>query len=96
MRRVHTIHAVRPLMSGVALAVVVFGVSLYALGRFVFVAQVFRNMPAVQDVGALLRFFAEAFITTEVAVQLVTVAIMFSLLWMLRDIMRLVRLPRTA
>ncbi|HWH07194.1 MAG TPA: hypothetical protein VNU47_01560 [Candidatus Paceibacterota bacterium] len=92
MRRVHTIHAVRPFVSGAALAFVALGISLYTLGRLVFVAQVFRNMPALGDIGSLTRFFLDAFLTTEVVVQLITVAIVFSALWMVADLLKLMRL----
>ncbi|HYE22841.1 MAG TPA: hypothetical protein VEA92_00070 [Candidatus Paceibacterota bacterium] len=89
MRRVHTIHTVRPYTSGIALAVVLLGISLYAIGRFVFVAQIFRNMPAVGDVSAVLRFFLSAFLHTELLVQVLTLVVCTAALWMLRDIIRL-------
>ena len=85
MRRVRTMHTVRPLMSGSVLSLAVLGVSLYVIGKSVFVAQIFRNMPAVQDVPALIRFFLEAFLHTEVLVQALTVAIVLSGIWMVHD-----------
>lgn len=88
MRRVHTIHAIRPYTSGAALAFVLLGVSLYAIGRFVFVAQVFRNMPAIEDVGAVMRFFVGAFAHTDFVVQALTLLTIASVLWMVRDIGR--------
>jgi len=89
MRRVRTMHTVRPLMSGSVLSLAVLGVSLYVIGKSVFVAQIFRNMPAIQDVPALARFFLEAFLHTEVLVQALTVAIVLSAVWMVIDATKL-------
>ena len=88
MRRVRTIHVVRPFTSGTAVAFALLGVSLYAIGRFVFVAQVFRNMPAIEDVGAVTRFLVDAFARTDFVVQLLTLLTVVATLWMLRDIGR--------
>ena len=88
MRRVHTIRTLRPFTSGIALAFVLLGVSLFTIGRFVFVAQVFRNMPAIEDVGAVIRFFVGAFAHTDLIVQVLTLFTVASILWMLRDIGR--------
>lgn len=96
MRRVRTIHAVRPLTGGTAVAVVLLGVSLYAIGRMVFVAQVFRNMPAVGDVSAVLRFFLSAFLHTDFVVQVLTLLVTAAALWMVRDIARVLSQLRTA
>lgn len=96
MRRVHTMHLLRPLVSTTALAGVVMIVSVYELGRLVFVAQVFRNMPAVQDISALLQFFVSAYLNTDVAVQLFTLLAIFGVAWMVRDIARMVQVPRVA
>jgi len=86
MRRVRTIHAVRPFTSGTAVAAVFFVLSLYAIGRFVFVAQVFRNMPALEDVSGVLQFMATAFVNTDLIVQVLTILVALSALWVVRDI----------
>jgi len=96
MKRVHMIHAVRPLTSVTALSVALLGVSLYAIGRTVFVAQIFRNMPAVQDVPAVLRFFFSAFLHTEFLVQALTLVVLASALWMVRDALRTLSHARLA
>lgn len=88
MRRVRTIHAVRPFTGGTALAAVFLVLSLYAIGRAVFVAQVFRNMPAVEDVFAVSRFFLSAFLNTDFVVQALTIFVAASALWMVRDALK--------
>lgn len=96
MRRVHTIHAVRPFTSGTAVAFALLGVSLYAIGRVVFVAQVFRNMPSGGDVAAIFQFFLAAFMNTSFVVQVLSVLVVMSALWMVRDISRMTVLTRRA
>jgi hypothetical protein len=96
MRRVRTIHRVRPFTSGTALAFALLGVSLYAIGRFVFVAQVFRNMPAIEDVGAVVRFFVGAFAHTDLVVQVLTLLTVTAAVRMVRDIGRVFMQARAA
>lgn len=96
MRRVRTVHTLRPFTSTTAIAGVAVLVSVYELGRLVFVAQVFRNMPAIQDVFALLQFFVSAYLNTDFAVQLFTLLTILGVAWMARDIARTLRVPSVA
>jgi len=89
MRRVYFVHAVRPFLSNAAGAVVLMAASLYLLGRQVFVAQVFRNMPSTSDYAALLRFFEAAFLNTSFVVQLLTVLAALASVWLVRECTRL-------
>jgi hypothetical protein len=89
MRRVRFAHAVRPFVSNAAGAFVLLGVSLYMLGREVFVAQVFRNMPS--DFAAVLRFVEAAFLNTTFVVQALTVLAAIAGLWLTREFFRLLR-----
>lgn len=91
MRRVRFVHAVR-LASSLVAAFALLGISLYLLGRQVFVAQVMRNMPA--DAAAMLRFFEAAFLNTTFLVQALTVLALLAGLWLLRECARLVTLER--
>jgi hypothetical protein len=92
MRRVHTIHAVRPLLSGTALAAVLSIGSLYLIGRKVWVARVLENMPNPVHVASVLRFFEAAFFV----VQVLCVAVVFSGAWIVRDIVRALPVLRFA
>jgi len=88
MNRVRTIHTVRPFTSGTAVALFLIVLSLYAIGRFIFVAQVFRNMPSPADIGAFLNFFVVAFMHTDFIVQVLSVLVVASLIWVARDVVR--------
>lgn len=96
MRRVHTVHTLRPLLSGGVLGTVVLAGSLFLIGRLVFVAQVFRNMPSLADATAVARFLLEAFVHTDFVVQALTLLVVLSLAWIARDIARVVAVGRTA
>lgn len=83
MRRVRVIRAVRPFISNLAGALYLLTLSLYLLGREVFVAQVWRNMEgALGDAGALARFLEGAFVSTSMNVQIITLLIGASAVWM--------------
>ncbi len=87
MRRVRTVHAAR-LSGGVLLALAFFALSLWGIGREVFVAQVLRNMPSPTHVLAALRFFADAFLTTTGAVQLLSSLALVAFFWLLERSVR--------
>lgn len=96
MRRVRTIHAVRPLASGTAFAALLALGSLYAIGREVWVAQVFANMPNPAHLAQVFVFFEAAFFNTTAVVQILCVAVLFAFAWIVRDFARSVQLPRFA
>jgi hypothetical protein len=88
MRRVRTIHALRPLVSSGFLAALVSAASLYAIGREVWVAKVFANMPSIADLSALTRFFAFAFLNTATSVQALSLLTLVASLFLAREIAR--------
>lgn len=88
MRRVYLIHALRPFVSGTALAVAVFAVALWGIGREVWVAHVIENMPNMADVAAVTRFFAAAFLNTDVIVQMLILLAGAALAYALADMLR--------
>jgi len=73
MRRVRAIRFLRPAFSPAALAFVLFLASLWGIGRQVWVARVFENMPSLADVPAFASFALGAFAGTELLVQALTV-----------------------
>lgn len=93
MRRVHTIHAIRPLASGTAFAALLATGSLYLIGREVWVARVFENMPSPAHLLSFATFFETAFFNTTTVVQVLCVAILFSFVWIVRDFVRSIQLP---
>jgi hypothetical protein len=93
LSRVRTIHFVRPLLYRAPLYVLMLGLSLAYIGREVFVAQVFLNMPSLADASALARFFIVAVGETTTSIQftlMVTIAVGIVLA---RDVVRLATLP---
>ena len=89
MRRIHIIHALRPVISLGALSVFVFVVALWGIGREVWVARVFENMPH-GDVLALSRFSLAAFDHARLVVQALTLLTLASLLYLARETTRLI------
>ncbi|HVW71828.1 MAG TPA: hypothetical protein VHB93_01600 [Candidatus Paceibacterota bacterium] len=87
MRRVRVARMVRPLLSNAALALVLFTLALYGVGREVWVAKVFENAPH-GNVLADLRFFLTAFLDTRLIVQTLCVAVVFAFVWFIRDLVR--------
>lgn len=91
MRRVRTIHAVRPFTSSTALALALAFGALWGIGRQVWVARVLENMPSLADVGATLRFAYAAFAHTDFIVQVLSVVVLGAALWLVRDGIRSLR-----
>jgi hypothetical protein len=91
MRRVRTIHAVRPLLSATALSTLLLLGTLWGIGTQVWVARVFQNMPSLADLGGLARFVLAAFLNTELLVQAFTIVALLAAIWLVRDGMRSLR-----
>lgn len=85
MMRVHAIRVMRPFVSTGALAAVLVLVSGYAISQEVWVAMVLANMPPIQDVAGVARFFASAFLNTSFAVQAFSVVAVGSVVWLARE-----------
>jgi hypothetical protein len=73
MRRVRVIHAMRPLLSGSALASVLFLLAVWGIGREVWVAHVLQNFMEVERSGNILSFLVSAFVNTRFIVQVLTI-----------------------
>lgn len=95
MRRVRTIHTVRPLLSTTAFSAILFLGALWGIGKQVWVAQVLENMLSLADVGAVSTFVLAAFINTEFIVQVLTVLALAAAIWIVRDGVRSLRSPRS-
>lgn len=75
MRRIRRIYAVRRAAPGLLISTAIGIAALWAIGREVWVAQVFANMPSVFDLPALTGFMSYAFLHTDMAVQVLAVAL---------------------
>lgn len=93
MRRVRTIHALRAASAPIGASFLVLAGSLYIIGREVWVARVFQNMPRIEDVAAVARFFTSAFLTTDVVVQALTLLTLIAALWLVREVGKLLLIP---
>lgn len=83
MRRVRTIHAVRPFFSATSLAMLFFIIALWGIGREVWVAHVFQNLQVALHAGTIGRFLVVAFENTRAVVQALTLVGVFAFIWML-------------
>lgn len=81
MRRVRAIHLLRA-VSSVAMSAALLALALYTLGREVWVAKVFANMPSLVDVPATLSFFANAFLRTDLLVQILSIIVLATAVWL--------------
>lgn len=88
MRRVRAIHTLKSAASGVGVSVVMLVLSLYLIGREVWVARVWENMPSIANVDAFTRFFTYAFTHTHFSVQLLILVMIAAAVWFLREIAR--------
>lgn len=88
MRRVRTIHALRSASTGAGASVLLLTLSLYLIGREVWVARVWENMPKLSHLGSFVRFFTYAFTHTHPSVQLLVLLVIFAALWFVRELIR--------
>lgn len=90
MRRVHRIYALRTLSSfGVAFASL--ALVLWGIGREVWVAKVFENMPSLTNVPAMLSFGIGAFVHTDLFVQILSIAVVAATVWCARECARVLK-----
>lgn len=88
MRRVHTIHRLRPVVSLSMCSFVVGALALWGIGKEVWVARVFENMPRSSDLLSVGRFYFAAFSSTELLVQALVLATIVSCLYVVRGTVR--------
>lgn len=81
MRRVRIMHATRT-FAPVFGAGVLFMLAAWEIGREVWVAKVFENMPSFADVPAVLNFVGNAFVHTEAVVQILFILALGALVWL--------------
>lgn len=91
MRRVARIRVLKYFTSGSALAIVVSVTALWGIGREVWVARVFENAPT--QLADLLHFSLFAFGHTRFVVQILSVLVLMSLLYIARESAKLLSSP---
>ena len=90
MRRVHTIHILRPVFSGFTVCTLVLVVCIFAISREVWVARVLENMPHTNNVTDFSRFWLVAFDNTRLTVQALSLLTIAALAYLARETSRLV------
>lgn len=88
MRRVRTIRLLRPFSSGFTVVCLLLVVTLWGIGREVWVARVFANGP--QDFFGHALYFAYAFEHTRMVVQALALVCAASVIYLARETARLV------
>jgi hypothetical protein len=89
--RVRIIHTFYSRTTTAALAVLVALTSLWGVGREVWVARVFANMPSVTNGAAVMQFYLAAFMNTRFIVQVLVVLVIASVIWLVRSCASLIR-----
>jgi hypothetical protein len=90
MRRVRLIRLLTLIISTVMLAVITTVAALWGIGREVWIAHVFQNMPEVTHGSEFVTFWMTAFTHTRLLVQVLVVGTVASLLFLIREIARFV------
>ena len=89
--RVYTLFVLRHLTSEKALGAFLVVVSLYMLGRFVFVAEVVKNVLALHGVESFFVYVVDAVVNTDVVVQVILLLIALGSVLMVRDSLRMLK-----
>ena len=90
MRRIRLIRILTLIISTVTLAVLAGVAALWGIGREVWVAHVFQNMPRVTDVNQFITFWLAAFTNTSFLVQMLVVFTALSFLFLIRELVRFI------
>ncbi len=93
MRRVRTVHALRTITAPLVGSALIFLLALWGVGREVWVARVFQNMPAPTPAHflAFAQFFSEAFLNTRFTVQVLLVLAFGGAIWLAYSFVQLLR-----
>ena len=88
MGRVRAIHVLQMFLTTTALSVVAFAVSLWGVGREVWVSRVLQNEPAISfthlsltNISAFVHFYISAFLDTRFVVQVLVVLSVMAFAW---------------
>jgi len=85
MFRVKTVHSMRKYIHPFRLKVFTLVVSVVAMAFLVSVPNVLQNMLSTVSLDKMVKYFFFAFFQTNLIIQLVTLASIFSALWIIKD-----------
>lgn len=86
MRRVQRARLLRFIISVDTFALFIFILALYGIGREVWVARVFQNMPHSGNVNALFHFWFSAFLHTHFIVEALSILTLACLIFLAREV----------
>ncbi|MFH1178320.1 MAG: hypothetical protein V1711_01155 [bacterium] len=89
MRRVHLIHILGLIISTAVLAFITLTLALWGIGKHVWVARIFENMPHSGDFTETGRFYFEAFRHTRLIVQALAIISFTALIYFIRETYRM-------
>lgn len=96
MRRVRLIRVLVLIVSTATLALLTCGAALWGIGREVWVAHVFKNMPPVSDPSIFVTFWFFAFLNTHLVVQVLTILTLASLSFLAYEAIRFLASPSSS
>ncbi len=84
MTRVHTIRILRTILNTTTLSIALFVVSLWGIGREVWVARVLKDEPALSPSNtiAFAHFYLSAFLETRFIVQALVLLTIAAFVWL--------------
>jgi len=88
MRRVYLIRVLGLIISTVTFAILTFVLALWGIGKEVWVARIFQNMPHSGDLAATSRFYLDAFGHTRLIVQALTLLSLAAFIYLARKTVR--------
>jgi len=88
MQRVRLLRILGLIISTGTLAALTFVAALWGVGKEVWVARVFENMPDSNDIIALASFWLAAFIHTRILVQALIICTLISFVYLVRETIR--------
>ncbi|MFA6278806.1 MAG: hypothetical protein WC638_01840 [Candidatus Paceibacterota bacterium] len=88
MRRVHLMRILGLIISTAVLALLTLILALWGIGREVWVARIFENMPHSGDFAAVGRFYLDAFGHTRLVVQVLTLLSLAACIYLARKTAR--------
>lgn len=90
MMRIYIAYVLRPIISTGTVSALVFIAALWGIGREVWVARVFNNMPQLTHVAALTQFWTYAFLHTHFIVQALVVMSIIATVYFARSVSKVI------
>jgi len=88
MRRVHLLRILGLIISTGVLVALTLIAALWGVGKEVWVARVFQNMPHSGNLFDLARFWLATFMNTRLVVQILTLLTLASLAYLILEVVR--------